>query len=79
MDKEKVTAFARAQGYDGALPLGTWRGYEVYEPTFAGESEDDFFPIGPPLVILVQGETIRMSTVEEAFQHIDETADDEEI
>lgn len=74
---ERVTAFAKAQGYDGALPFGTWRGYEVYEPIFAGESENDFFPIGPPFVILVQGETIRMSTEEEAFQRIDERAKDD--
>lgn len=77
MDKERITAFARAQGYDGVLPLAPWRGYEVYEPTFAGESEDDFLPVGPPLVILVQGETIRMSTEEEAFQRIDERAKDD--
>lgn len=74
---ERVTAFAKAQGYDGALPLGAWRGYEVYEPIFAGESENDFFPIGPPFVILVQGEAIRMSTEEEAFQRIDERAKDD--
>ena len=77
MDKERITAFARAQGYDGVLPLGTWRGYEVYEPTFAGVGMDDFLPVGPPFVILVQGETIRMSTEKEAFQRIDERADEE--
>lgn len=74
---ERVTAFAKAQGYDGALPLAPWRGYEVYEPTFAGVGMDDFLPVGPPLVILVQGETIRMSTEEEAFQRIDERAKDD--
>lgn len=74
---ERVTAFAKAQGYDGALPLAPWRGYEVYEPTFAGVGMDDFIPIGPPFVILVQGETIRMSTEEEAFQRIDERAKDD--
>ena len=66
---DKVIEFAKEQGYDNASYLGEWDGYKVYEPTFDG---DDVLFIGVPLVILVKNEVIKMSTVEEAFQVMDE-------
>lgn len=63
-----VKEFAKEQGYDDALPLGKWRGYDAYEPVFEG----GIAYVGPPLMILVKGETIRMSTPEEGYQQIDE-------
>lgn len=63
MDIKKVKAFAKEQGYDDVLPLGKWQGYDIYEPIFNGA---DVAFVGLPLMVMVKGETIRMSTVEEA-------------
>ena len=67
MKKEDITQFAKKQGYDNVLYIGKWRDYDVYEPTFEG-SGPHF--VGPPLVILVRGRSIRMSTVEEAYKQL---------
>lgn len=67
MKKEDITQFAKKQGYDNVLYIGKWRGYDVYEPTF--EDSGPHF-VGPPLVILVRGRSIRMSTVKEAYKQI---------
>ena len=64
---KKVLNFAKLQGYDGVRLLGEWHDYDAYEPVFDGGVAD----VGPPLMILVKGETIRMSTPEEGYQQID--------
>lgn len=69
----EIIAFAQSNGYDGAIPLGKWRGYDAYEPTFEGADEDSVAHVGPPLMILAKGDEIRMSTVEEAFEQIRES------
>lgn len=66
----KIRAFAKKQGYDDVLYLNKWRGYDVYEPIF---NNDEVHIIGVPLVILVKDNIIRMSTVEEAFQQLNES------
>lgn len=70
MDITGVNDFARAQGFDGAQYLHAWRGYDVYGALFTG---DGVSYVGLPLVILVKGETIRMSNEDEAYEHLDET------
>ncbi len=67
MKKKDITQFAKKYGYDKVFYLGKWRGYDVYEPTFEGPGP---YFVGPPLVILVRGQSIRMSTVEEAYEQI---------
>lgn len=79
MDKSKIIAFAKENGYDGIQPLGKWRGYDAYEPTFDKATGEEPALVGPPLLILVKGDKVRMSTVEEAFAQMDETPDDDEI
>jgi len=69
MDKNKIIAFAKKNGYETAEKLNDWNGYECYEPIM---DSNKVSAIGPPLLILVKGESIRMSTVEEAFQQIDD-------
>ena len=64
---------AKKSGYDGVEPLGKWRGYDCYEPVFDGTTEEEPAIVGPPLIILVKGDEIRMSTEEEAFQQIEES------
>jgi len=64
---ERITEFAKKQGYRGAEHSGTWNGYEIYEPTF-GVSETSF--VGLPYVILAYDDKIRMSTSEEAFAYL---------
>ena len=68
MEIEKVKAFAKKQGYDDVLYIGKWKEFDAYEPVFKGE-EPSF--IGVPLLILVKGDSIRMSTVDEAFEQLD--------
>lgn len=77
MRKQQIIAFAKKQGYDGAVPLGKWREYDAYEPTFKGTTEEAPAIVGPPLLILVKGEEIRMSTIEEAYAQIDEAEDED--
>lgn len=76
MSKNEIIAFAKKQGYDGISPLGKWREYDAYEPTFKGTNEETPAIVGPPLMILVKGNEIRMSTVEEAYAQIDEAEDE---
>lgn len=59
-----IKEFAKNQGYDEAIYLKDWKGYECYEPI----SGDDITYTGLPLVILVKGDEIRMSTPEEAME-----------
>lgn len=75
MNRARVVEFAKEQGYDGAEPLGQWRGYDIYEPTFEQSSGEEPAIVGPPLTIMVQGETIRMSTEKESFQQIADLPD----
>ena len=69
MEKDKILEFARKQGYDDVRYLGKWRSFDSYEPLFKGPG---MAVVGPPLTILVQGNQIRMSTVEEAMDQIAE-------
>lgn len=71
MKKKAIIAFARENGYDGIAPLGKWKEYDAYEPTFKGATEEDPTFTGPPLMILVKGDEIRMSTIEEAYEQMD--------
>ena len=77
MNRARVVEFAKEQGYDGAEPLGQWRGYDIYEPTFEQSSGEEPAIVGPPLTIMVQGETIRMSTEKESFQQISDLPEEE--
>ncbi|NLY32120.1 MAG: hypothetical protein GX065_04910 [Firmicutes bacterium] len=67
MKRKDIILFAKQQGYDNVLYIGKWRGYDVYEPTFEGTGPHF---VGPPLVILVKGQSIRMSTVEESYEQL---------
>lgn len=64
---ERVIEFARSQGYETALRLKNWKGFEVYEPIM---KKDEVSYTGLPLLILVKGDEIRMSTPEEALEQL---------
>lgn len=72
MRKKDIIKFAKEQGYDGVLPLGKWKEYNAYEPTYDG-SDEDMAVVGPPLIILVRGEEIRMSTIDEAYEQMEDS------
>ena len=72
MSNEKIVAFAKENGYDGVEPLGKWREFDCYEPVFDDTTEEEPAIVGAPLIILVNGEEIRMSTEEEAFAQMEE-------
>ncbi len=65
--RQKVIEFAQSQGYETALRLKNWKGFEVYEPIM---KKDEVSYTGLPLLILVNGDEIRMSTPEEALEQL---------
>jgi|TergutMp193P3_1026864.scaffolds.fasta_scaffold121912_2 hypothetical protein len=67
MKVRQILEFAKKQGYVNAELLEMWNGYEVYAPL---ASDDGPRYLGPPLVIFVQNNEIRISTVEEAFEYM---------
>lgn len=75
MDLKSVIAFAKKNGYETAEKLNNWNGYECYEPVMDSKKES---AVGPPLLILVKGDKIRMSTPDEAYQQMDDMEDGEE-
>lgn len=70
MDEKKIQEFAVANGYEAAVYRDEWKGYQCYEPVFSLEQPVSY--IGLPLMILVKGETIRMSTADEAMELLDQ-------
>ena len=70
MSKDQIVAFAKENGYEDVAPLGKWKEYDAYEPIFKGATEENPAFIGQPLMILVKGDEIRMSTVEEAYEQM---------
>lgn len=68
MTIDKVVSFAKENGYENVQPLKDWNGYRCYEPVVF---EDAISFTGPPLIILVKDNTIRMSTPDEAFLYLD--------
>ena len=75
MKKSKIIEFARKNGYDTVSPLGKWKGYDAYEPIMKGATEEEPAFTGPPLMILVKGDEIRMSTPEEAYEQMESAAE----
>ncbi|MEG1561971.1 MAG: hypothetical protein RR323_06170 [Raoultibacter sp.] len=69
---EDIIKFAKSNGYEDVSPLGEWNGYEAFEPLYFSDGSTAI--TGPPLMILAKGETIRMSTPEEAYEQIDMSA-----
>lgn len=66
IDRYDVEEFAIDNGYDGAKETDViYNGYKVWEPTFKG-SGTCF--TGYPLVILVKGDDIRLSTEDESLE-----------
>lgn len=63
---KNVKEFAIKQGYNDVKKLENWKGYDIYEPILY----DDAI-IGIPLVIMVKGSEMRMSTIKEAFEYMD--------
>lgn len=73
MTLEKVNKYAKDQGYDYAEENGKWREYDLYYPRFKQQG----LKVGFPMFILVKGDKIRMSTYDEAYEIIEETAYEE--
>jgi len=66
---DEVIAFARNEGYNSAVYVCKWRGYDVYKPTF---NNGLINIVGIPVKILVRDNEIRMSTEKETFEYLDE-------
>ncbi len=68
MDHEKVLAYAKANGYDGAEYLGLCEGFFCYAPFFNHPAGEAVPPTGVPSLILVdQNGNMRFSFPEETF------------
>lgn len=69
--KDSVKGFARDHGYQTAEYIGEWRGFTCYEPIF---KEGEVAYIGLPILILEDEKgNLRMSTLKECLQQIDES------
>lgn len=67
--KNKILEFAESEGYEDVEKLKfKYKDYECYEP-ITSKGEDTF--TGMPLVILVKGNEIRMSSYDETLEIID--------
>ena len=62
-------AFAKEQGYEGAVYLGNWREFEVYKPVFG---ESGIHTVGLPFRIVANGNEVRLTTVDETFAYMKE-------
>lgn len=68
VDHEKVLAYAKANGYDGAEYLGLCEGFFCYAPFFNHPAGEAVPPTGVPSLILVdQNGNMRFSFPEETF------------
>ena len=63
---DKVIEYAKSKGYNDIRQLESWKGYEIYEPILLHEDAI----IGIPFVIMVKGNNIRMSTINETFEYM---------
>ena len=70
MDKSKIEAFAKSQGYDKIEKIGWWNGFDVYAPVY-----DEPTSVGLPHAVLVKGDSIRMTTDNEAFEVLNALSD----
>ena len=69
MDHEKVLAYAKANGYDGAEYLGLCEGFFCYAPFFNHPAGEGVPPTGLPSLILVdQNGNMRFSSTKETFR-----------
>ena len=64
--KKIFDQFLTAHDIPSAKHKGEWNGYEVYDP----DTSRYGYYIGMPLVILVKGKEIKMSTSEEALEFL---------
>jgi hypothetical protein len=70
--QEKIDNFAKNNGYLTAEHIGRWKDYDCYEPKLT--DADEIATVGPPILILVDNNgSIRFSTIDEAYQQIDDT------
>jgi len=59
---KEAKELARERGYKGVKFAGEWRGFLVFEPYYKKFKKAI---VGPPVVVLVNKDICRMSTVEE--------------
>ena len=67
-----IVNFAKKHGYDNAIYIGKWKDYDVYEPV---NNEEGLAFTGAPLVILLREGSVRMSTVDEAYEQFEDMKD----
>ena len=65
MSIDEIKKFAAEQGFRKIAKSGTWNGYEVFEPVY-----EEMAYVGYPILILVSDSEIRLSTIDESMQYI---------
>lgn len=74
-DLKRAVQMSKQSIYDGARFIGKWNGFDVYEPTFAG-NEPRF--IGFPQFILAKSGVVRWCTEDETRPIMNAFASDNE-
>ena len=70
--QEQIHALIAELGADEAEHGKPWNGYEVYIPVY-----HEVAYVGLPLVVLVKGDEIRLSTGEEGLDYLATTEDED--
>ena len=73
-ENKKVLEYAKKMGYESAYFRLEWKGYNVYQPVYS----DELAYIGLPLMILEKDGKFRMTDVDESFEILDITAEEDE-
>lgn len=71
----KIKQIAKEYGYDGAVEVGNWHGYSIYNLIF---NDGVTRYIGPPLKILVKDNEVKISTYDEAMAILDDAIGEKE-
>lgn len=74
MTIEKIQEFADKNDFGKVVKSYPWNGYECYEPYV--EDDEELPTVGEPIVILVKGDTIRISTPKESYDRLKDISRD---
>lgn len=64
---DSLLRFSKKRGYESVIERGAWRGYDVYEMVLSGKE----VYVGIPQYIVVEGDKMRLTTPDEAFEIMD--------
>ena len=79
MVQNRIKELCAERGYNSFNYLGQWNGFDVYEPDSDSDEGAGAIPsTGLPFFFLAQGEEVRVTAPNEAFEILDALYPDEE-